>query len=93
MQCWAFPDPEREDFDQVVVMGYRKEDPVPDAHAEGMVMEWSVGQPETLRSRRDPYSYGEYTPATTPTRATCCSPPAPSIRSPLRPRPGGRGCG
>ena len=66
LQCWAFPDPEREDFDQVVLMGYRKEDSVPDAYAEGMVMEWSVGQPETLRSRRDPYSYGEYTPATTP---------------------------
>ena len=66
MRCWAFPDPEREVFDQVALFGYRKADPVPDAHAEGMVMEWSIGQPEPLRSRRDPYSYGEYTPATTP---------------------------
>ena len=30
-----------------------------------MVMEWSLGEPEPLRSRHDPYSYGEYTPATT----------------------------
>ena len=62
MQCWAFPDPEREAFDQVVLFGYRKTDPVPDAHAEGMVMEWSVGQPETLRSSR----YTEFSPATSP---------------------------
>ena len=66
MQCWAFPDPEREVFDQVVLFGYRKTDPVPDAAAESMVIEWSIGQPEPLRSRRDAYSYGEYTPATSP---------------------------
>ena len=62
MQCWAFPDPEREVFDQVVLFGYRKTDAVPDPHAEGMVMEWSVGQPETLRSSR----YTEFSPVTTP---------------------------
>ena len=62
MQCWAFPDPEREVFDQVALFGYRKTDPVPDAHAEGMVLEWSVGQPEPLRSAR----YTEFSPATTP---------------------------
>ena len=66
LRCWAFPDPEREAFDQVVLMAYRKADPVPDAAAESMVMEWAYGEPEPLRSRRDPYSYGEYTPATTP---------------------------
>ena len=27
MRCWAFPDPEREVFDQVVLMAYRKADP------------------------------------------------------------------
>ena len=43
MRCWAFPDPEREVFDQVVLMAYRKADPVPDAHAEGMALEWAVG--------------------------------------------------
>ena len=66
LRCWAFPSPEREVFDQVVLFGYRKTDPVPDTHAEGMVLEWSIGEPEPLRSRRDPYSYGEYTPATSP---------------------------
>ena len=62
MRCWAFPQPEREVFDQVVLFGYRKADPVPDAHAESMVMEWSMGEPEPLRS----YPYTEYAPATTP---------------------------
>ena len=62
MRCWAFPDPEREVFDQVVLMGYRKADPVPDALAESMVLEWAVGEPEPLRSSR----YTEFTPATTP---------------------------
>ena len=66
MRCWAFPDPEREVFDQVVLMGYRKADPVPDAHAEGMVLEWAVGEPEPLRSQRNSYSYTDYSPATTP---------------------------
>ncbi len=66
MRCWAFPDPEREVFDQVVLMGYRKADPVPDAAAESMVLEWAVGEPEPLRSQRHSYSYPEYTPATTP---------------------------
>ena len=62
MRCWAFPDPEREVFDQVVLMGYRKADPVPDATAESMVLEWAVGEPEPLRSE----SYPEYSPTTTP---------------------------
>ena len=62
MRCWAFPVPEREMFDQVVLMAYRKADPVPDAAAESMVMEWSLGEPEPLLSQ----SYPEYTPSTTP---------------------------
>jgi len=62
MRCWSFPVPERELFDQVVVMAYRKADPVPDAAAESMVMEWALGEPEPLRS----YPYPEYTPATSP---------------------------
>ena len=61
MRCWAFPVPEREQFGQVVLFGYRKADPVPDAAAESMVMEWALGEPEPLRS----YPYPEYTPATT----------------------------
>ena len=66
MQCWAFPDPEREVFDQVALFGYRKADPVPDAQAESMVLEWAVGEPEPLRSQRHSYSYTEFSPATTP---------------------------
>ena len=66
MRCWSFPVPERELFDQVVLMGYRKADPVPDAVAESMVMEWALGEPEPLRPQRDSYSYPEYTPATSP---------------------------
>ena len=62
MRCWAFPDLEREVFDQVVLIGYRKADPVPDAHAERMALEWAVGEPEPLRSR----PYTDYSPETTP---------------------------
>ena len=62
IQCWAFPDPERQVFDQVVLFGFRKTDPVPDATAESMVLEWAVGEPEPLRS----HAYTEFTPATTP---------------------------
>ena len=61
MRCWAFPDPERQVFDQVVLFGFRKTDPVPDATAESMVLEWAVGEPEPLRS----HAYTEFTPATT----------------------------
>ena len=62
MRCWAFPDPEREVFDQVVLMGYRKADPVPDAHGESMALEWAVGEPEPMRSEH----YPPFTPKTTP---------------------------
>ncbi len=62
MRCWAFPAPERDLFDQVVLFGYRKTDPVPDAPAEKRVLEWALGEPEPLRS----YPHPEYTPATTP---------------------------
>ena len=61
MRCWAFPDPEREVFDQVVLFGYRKTDPVPEAHAEKRVLEWSFGESETLRS----HPYPEFSPPTT----------------------------
>ena len=62
MRCWSFPVPERELFDQVVFMAYRKADPVPDAAAESLVTEWALGEPEPLRSQ----PYPEYTPATSP---------------------------
>ena len=62
MRCWAFPDPEREVFDQVVLFGYRKTDPVPEPHAEKRVLEWAFGEPELLRL----YPYPEFSPPTTP---------------------------
>ena len=52
MRCWAFPDPEREVFDQVVLMGYRKADPSYDAYAEEEVREWAEGEPERMESSR-----------------------------------------
>ena len=54
LRCWAFPQPEREVFDQVVLLGYRKEDPSPDSYAEALVQEWAGGQPEHLRFYRYP---------------------------------------
>ena len=62
MQCWAFPDPEREVFDQVVLFGYRKTDPVPEPYAEKRVLEWAYGEPDPLRS----FSYTEFSPPTSP---------------------------
>ena len=37
LQCWAFPEPEREAFDQVVVFGYRQAEPHLDEEAERRV--------------------------------------------------------
>ena len=62
IRCWAFPQPEREVFDQVVLMGYRKEDPSPDSYAESMVQEWARGEPEHLRF----YRYPEFSSPTMP---------------------------
>ena len=92
MRCWAFPDPEREVFDQVVLFGYRKADPVPDAPAESMVLEWSLGEPEPCAPSATP-TPTRSTPPPPRRAATSCSPPAPSIPSLRRPRPAGRGCG
>ncbi len=50
MQCWAFPSPEREVFDQIVLMGYRKAEPHLDEHAAQRVLEWSRGDLEELSS-------------------------------------------
>ena len=62
MRCWAFPDPEREVFDQVVLMGYRKADPSYDAHAEEQVREWAEGEPERMESYRYPVFNAPATP-------------------------------
>ena len=61
LQCWAFPEPEREAFDQVVVIGYRHAEPHLDEEAERQVWEWSEGEPETLQSS----AYPIYRPSTT----------------------------
>ena len=63
MRCWAFPQPEREAFDQVVLMGYRKADPTPDAQAEQRALEWAVGEPEPMRSNPYPLYSASSTPA------------------------------
>ena len=62
LRCWAFPRPEREAYDQVVLMGYRKADPSPNAYAENRVREWAYGEPEHLY----PHDYPAYSPSITP---------------------------
>ena len=62
IRCWAFPDPEREVFDQIVLMGYRKADPTPDASAEEQVREWAEGEPERMESCRYPAFNAPATP-------------------------------
>ena len=62
LRCWAFPAPEREAFDQVVLMAYRKADPTPNAHAEMRVREWAEGDLEDL----DRHDYPVYSPSLTP---------------------------
>ena len=64
LRCWAFPHPEREAFDQVVVMGYRMAEPRLDEAALGQVMEWAEGEPETL----SPHGYPIYTAPTSDAR-------------------------
>ena len=59
LRCWAFPSPEREAFDQVVLMGYRKTDPSPNSYAENRVREWAYGEPEELH----PHDYPVYSPS------------------------------
>ena len=71
LRCWAFPDPEREVFDQVVLLGYRKADPIPDASAEETVNRWSEGDPvsstgqalDRLGGVRYPFFKAKATPA------------------------------
>ena len=63
LRCWAFPDPERQVFDQVVLAGYRKMEPHLDEHAERQVREWSEGEPEALYSRSYPNLDAPTTPA------------------------------
>ena len=52
--CWAFPEPERELFDQVVVIGERKSEPTPDLQAERELTQWVEGELEPLSTVRYP---------------------------------------
>ena len=54
LRCWHFPLPEREAFDQVVVMGRRRAEPAPDPRAEEQVRAWAEGEPETLGAHACP---------------------------------------
>ena len=54
LRCWAFPDPEREAFDQVVLVGCRREEPLPDERAEAQVRAWAEGEIEELYRHRYP---------------------------------------
>ena len=47
MDVRSFPDPEWEDFNQVVLTGYRREQPSQDQEAEKMVRSWGEARPET----------------------------------------------
>ena len=89
LACWAFPDPERAAFDQVVLIGCRRARPQPDPAAEQQLHRWGR-KGSCARSRRRPR---RSTPSQPPRRATCCSAPAPSIPWRRPPRPGARGCG
>ena len=60
--CWAFPDPEREAFDQVILMGYRKPNPVPNVLGGEIVLGWAGGEPPALTSR----SNAQYSAPATP---------------------------
>ena len=62
IRCWAFPYPERESFDQVVLMAYRKADPSPNIYAEMQIREWAEGDPEELYR----HDYPVYSPSLTP---------------------------
>ena len=63
MRCRAITSrPEREAFDQVVLMGCRKAEPSPNAYAENRVREWAYGEPEDLRT----HDYPSYSPSITP---------------------------
>ena len=54
IRCWAFPSPEREVFDQVVLVGRRKGEPSPDPYAEEQVRDWVEGEPEEFSLRPYP---------------------------------------
>ncbi len=63
IRCWAFPQPEREAFDQVALVGLRKAEPFPDPAAEYQMLEWAAGEPETLYGHTHPVYVAPTVPA------------------------------
>ena len=54
LRCWAFPEPEREAFDQVVLTGTRKAEVQHDPRAALRLQEWVEGNLEELTRQRYP---------------------------------------
>ena len=48
INCWAFPEPEREAFDQVILIGQRRREPVPSQYMTEIIQAWSEGEPDPL---------------------------------------------
>ena len=88
IRCWAFPSPEREVFDQVVLVARRKAEPSPDAYAEEQVRDWAEGESEEFSPRPYPVYTRRWLPP-----GTSSSPPAPWTRWRRWPRPGSPACG
>ncbi len=63
IDCWAFPQPEREAYDQVVLLGYRKAEVFLDAYAEERIHQWAAGEAPELGPRRYPLYVAPATPA------------------------------
>ncbi len=51
LNCWRFPDPEYEDFDQVALMGHRRAQPEASPSSEDRILDWAhcpLDQMDTL---------------------------------------------
>ena len=63
IDCWAFPEPERKAYDQVVLLGYRKAEVFLDGYAEERIHQWAAGEAPELGPRRYPLYVAPATPA------------------------------
>ena len=61
--CWAFPDPERAAFDQVVLIGCRRARPQPDPAAEQQIHRWATAELRALTPAPAPRYTVPATPA------------------------------
>ena len=90
IDCWAFPEPEREAYDQVVLLGYRKAEVFLDAYAEERIHRWAVGEAETLSPSRYPLYVAPATAA--PPWSGRWARARPSLRPPPPTWPASGGC-